>query len=349
MTRLALALLLAGSLAWSQPRRKIIINEDCAGPGGTNMQTVALLVQAKQVEVLGVTVVSGDQWRDEEVAHTLRLLEILGRTDIPVMSGAAFPLVHTREESLQWQERYGKAPYSGAWDDRWWHEPFVVPPLPEGRPNTKPADEDAAHFLVRMVRKYPHEVTIYEGGPMTNLALAIALDPQFPSLAEELVFMGGSLNPQTGDPEFANNPRHEFNFWFDPEAAHIVLRAPWKKITCTPVDISIKTRLTPEMVKRIDASGTALAHYIARFYKPGDGNHYMWDELAAAAWIDPTVITRQEILYLSVDIGHGAGYGNTLTWTERDKPKTTVQPVAIQVDLDKEKFNEMFVSLMSAH
>ena len=200
-----------------------------------------------------------------------------------------------------------------------------------------------------MVRKYPHEVTIYEGGPMTNLALAIALDPQFPSLAEELVFMGGSLNPQTGDPEFANNPRHEFNFWFDPEAAHIVLRAPWKKITCTPVDISIKTRLTPEMVKRIDASGTALAHYIARFYQPGDGNHYMWDELAAAAWIDPTVITRQEILYLSVDIGHGAGYGNTLTWTERDKPKTTVQPVAIQVDLDKEKFNEMFVSLMSAH
>ena len=67
-----------------------------------------------------------------------------------------------------------------------------------------------------MVRKYPHEVTIYEGGPMTNLALAISLDPQFPELAQELVFMGGSLSPQTDNPEFANNPRHEFNFWFDP-------------------------------------------------------------------------------------------------------------------------------------
>ena len=109
-----------------------------------------------------------------------------------------------------------------------------------------------------MVHKYPHEVTIYEGGPMTNLALAISLDPQFAALAQELVFMGGSLNPQTDDPEFANNPRHEFNFWFDPEAAHIVLRAPWRKITCTPTDISIKTRLSPEMVKRIDASGTAV-------------------------------------------------------------------------------------------
>jgi purine nucleosidase len=347
MTRLALALLLAGSLAWSQPRRKIIINEDCSGPGGSNMQTLALLIQSSQVEVLGITVASGDQWRDEEVAHALRLLEIMGRTDIPVMSGAAFPLVHTREESLQSQERYGKMAYAGAWDERWWHEPFVVPPLPEGQPSSKPSDEDAAHFLVRMVHKYPHEVTIYEGAPMTNLALAISLDPQFAALAEELVFMGGSLNPQTSDPEFANNPRHEFNFWFDPEAAHIVLRAPWRKITCTPVDISIKARLTPEMVKRIDSSGTPLAHYIARYYQPGQGNDYMWDELAAAAWIDPSLITKQETRYMSVDIDHGAGYGNALTWTEHDKPKTIVQPVVIQVDLNKDKFYEMFVNLMS--
>jgi purine nucleosidase len=348
MTRLAIAMLLAGSIAWSQPRRKIIINEDCSGPGGSNMQAVAMLIQSRQVEVLGVTVVSGDQWRDEEVAHTLRLLEIMGRTDIPVMSGAAFPLVRTREEGLQWQQRYGKVAYAGAWDERWWHEPFTVPALAEGQPSMHAADEDAAHFLVRMVHKYPHEVTIYEGGPMTNLALAISLDPQFAALAQELVFMGGSLNPQTNDPEFANNPRHEFNFWFDPEAAYIVLRAPWKKITCTTADISIQTRLTPQMVKRIDAGGTALAHYIARFHQEGGGNDYMWDELTAAAWMDPALITKQETRYLSVDIGHGAGYGNTLSWTEGDKPRTAGTPVTIQVDLDKEKFYEMFVKLMSA-
>src|SRR6202034_3666837 len=182
MTRLAFALLLVGSVAWSQPRRKIIINEDCSGPGGSNMQTLALLIQSPQVEVLGITVSSGDQWRDEEVAHTLRLLEIMGRTDIPVMMGAAFPLVRSRDDTLLWQERYGKASYAGAWDERWWHEPFVVPALPEGQPSIKAADEDAAHFLVRMVHKYPHEVTIYEGAPMTNLALAISLDSQFAAL-----------------------------------------------------------------------------------------------------------------------------------------------------------------------
>src|SRR5215831_3791542 len=80
-------------------RRKVIVNEDFSGPGGSNMQTLLTLVQSPQVEVLGATVVSGDQWRDEEVAHTLRLLEIIGRTDIPVVPGAVFPLIRTRAEA----------------------------------------------------------------------------------------------------------------------------------------------------------------------------------------------------------------------------------------------------------
>jgi inosine-uridine nucleoside N-ribohydrolase len=160
--------------------------------------------------------------------------------------------------------------------------------------------------------------------------------------------MGGSLSPQTDNPEFANNPRHEFNFWFDPEAAEIVLRAPWKKIVCTPTDISIKTHVTPAMIKQIEASGTPLAHYVSRFAMYSPGADIMWDELAAAAWIDPTLITRRETRYMAIDLDHGAGYGNTLTWTEKDKPPLAGQPVEIQVDLDLEKFYRMFVSLMTA-
>ena len=340
--------LLAVSVCSAQARRKVIINEDCSGPGGSNMQTLLTLIQSPQVEVLGITVVSGDAWRDEEVAHTLRLLEIIGRTDIPVVPGAAFPLVRTREESQMWQERYGKVAYAGAWDERWWHEPFAVPKLPEGAPATRAADEDAAHFLVRMVRKYPHEVTIYEGGPMTNTALAISLDPQFPELAQELVFMGGSVAPQTDNPEFVNNPRHEFNFWFDPEAAAIVLRAPWKKIVCTPVDISVKTHMTAAMVKQIETSGTPIGKYIANFAMLTAGADIMWDELAAAAWIDPSIITRRETRYMSVDIDHGAGYGNTLTWALKENVRPLPQKVEIQFDLDTGKFHKMFAALMTA-
>jgi inosine-uridine nucleoside N-ribohydrolase len=343
-----LAVLFGCSLASAQPRRKVIINEDCSGPGGSNMQTLMVMIQSPQVEVLGITVVSGDAWRDEEVAHTLRLLEVMGRTDIPVVPGAAFPLVRTREESQMWQRRYGKVAYAGAWDERWWHEPTVVPPLPEGQPTTKPSTEDAAHFLIRMVHKYPNEVTIYEGGPMTNLALAISLDSQFPDLVQELVFMGGSLSPQTNNPEFLNNPRHEFNFWFDPEAAEVVLRAPWKKIVCTPTDISIKTHMTTALVKQIEASGTPLAHYIARFAMLTPGADIMWDELAAAAWIDPTIITKTETRYISVDLDRGAGYGNTLTSGTKDALRFSAQPVEIQVDLDTEKFYRMFAALMMA-
>ncbi len=267
---LAVALLLAaGSFAGAQPRRKVIINEDASGPGGSNMQDASSHAPVSASGGARNHHVSGDQWRDEELAHTLRLLEIIGRTDIPVMSGAAFPLLRNRDETKLWQALYGKVEYAGAWDDRWWHEPFIVPPLAEGQPKTKPAGENAINFLVRMVHQYPGEVTIYEGGPMTNLALAISLDPHFAELARELVFMGGSLNPDTDYPEFSENPRHEFNFWFDPEAAEIVLRAPWKRIVCTPTDISIKARLSPELVKQIGTKQRSGGAICAAFLSAG--------------------------------------------------------------------------------
>jgi purine nucleosidase len=334
--------------ALGQPRRKIIINEDCSGPGGSNMQTLLMLIQSPQVEVLGITVVSGDQWREEEIAHTLRLLEIIGRSDIPVVPGSESPLLRTREEAQFWQKRYGKVAYAGAWDERWWHQASVVPPLPEGQPTTKRADEDAAHFLIRMVHKYPDQVTIYEGGPMTNLALAISLDPHFPELAQELIFMGGGLAPESDSPEFANNPRHEFNFWFDPEAAKIVLRTHWRKIVCTPTDVSVKAKMTAALVKQIEAAGTPVARYIAKFAMLSPGADIMWDEITAAAWLDPGIITRTETRYLSVDVDHGAAYGNTLSWDVNDPHHPETQKVEIQFDLDTQKFYRMFTNLMSA-
>ena len=340
--------LLAHGPAFAEQRRKVIIDQDCSGPGGSNMQTLLTLIQSPQVEVLGITVVSGNQWRDEELARTLRLLELIGRTDIPVVPGAVFPLVHRRKEALLWQARYGKVAFAGAWDDRWWHEHDVIPKLIEGDPHTKPADEDAAHFLIRMVHKYPHEVTIYEGGPMTDLALAYAIDPHFPELAEGLVFMGGSLNPETNDPEFLSAPRHEFNFWFDPEAAKSALAAPWKKIVCTPVDISVKTRITDAMIAEISNSDSPAAQYVVRYFMKDQGGYYMWDELAAAAWIDPTLITKKENRYMSVDVDHGAAYGNTLTWTDQDRPALDVRLVEIQQDLDLPRFDKMFVELMKS-
>jgi inosine-uridine nucleoside N-ribohydrolase len=243
---------------------------------------------------------------------------------------------------------YGSISWLGAWTPKYYHPPNELGQMPEGKPTTKPSDEDAAHFLVRMVRKYPHEITIYAGGPMTNIALAITIEPDFASLAKELIFMGASLNPQTDDPEFLNLPRHEFNIWFDPEASHIVLTAPWKKIVCTSVDISVKTRMTNQLIDRIKAGTTPAAHYIGSYSRLFGTYNYLWDELAAAAWLDPSIITKKETRYMDVDLDRGAGYGNILTWTEHDKTKLEVQPVEIQVDLDSEKFYQQFVDLLTA-
>jgi purine nucleosidase len=340
--------LLCQSQDKDRARRKVIVDQDASGPAGSDQQAILLLIQSPQTEVMGITVVTGDAWVTEEVAHTLRMLELIGRTDIPVVRGAEYPLVRTKEETEQWERRYGTVAWLGAWTPKYYHAARELGEMPEGKPTTNADDEDAAHFLVRIVRKYPHEVTIYEGGPMTNLALAISLDPEFASLAKELIFMGASLNPQTEDPEFANTPRHEFNLWFDPEAAHIVLRAPWKKIVCTTVDISVKTRMTNELIDRVKAGHSPAAQYIGKYERLRGPYNYLWDELAAAAWLDPSLITKRENRYMDVDLDRGAGYGDTITWSNLDKPQRDVQSVEVQFELDTEKFYRMFVELLTA-
>jgi inosine-uridine nucleoside N-ribohydrolase len=78
------------------------------------------------------------------------------------------------------------------------------------------------------------------------------------------------------------------------------------------------------------------------------GADIMWDEIAAAAWIDPSIITRHEARYMSVDTGHGAGYGNTLTWSEKDPAHLRTGIVDVQFDLDTQKFYRMFTQLMTS-
>jgi inosine-uridine nucleoside N-ribohydrolase len=157
--------------------------------------------------------------------------------------------------------------------------------------------------------------------------------------------MGGSLSPRTDDPEYANDPRHEFNLWFDPEAAHIVLRAHWPRIVCTTVDVSVKTKLSQEMFDQIARAQTPAAQYVAKYSHAN--RSYLWDELAAAAWLDPALITGKRQLYMDVNVDRGAGYGDTLTWSDRIKPALDLPLVEVQMDVDMARFGKMFVELMT--
>jgi len=193
-----------------------------------------------------------------------------------------------------------------------------------------------------MVHQYPHQVTIYAGGPLTNLAQAISLDPHFPELAQELVVMGGSISPDV-PMSWRQDNRREFNYWWDPEAVHITLRAPWQKVTVTTVDISVKTKFTQSMIDQVAKSKSPSAQYIAKWAD----EEFLWDELAALAWLDPSIITKEESLYMDIDISHTAGYGNTLVWTDGNQPDLGEQKVHVQEDLNLEKFNAILIDLFS--
>ena len=302
---------------------KVIVDQDARGPGTSDQQAILVFLQSEKFDVLGITTVSGDQW--------------------------------VKEETERWEALYGKLEYKGCWTDRFeanrstiydepYHPPDVVPLMREGEPRIKALPGTAAEFIVQMVHKYPGQVVLWAGGPLTNYALALKLNPEVATLAKEFVLMGGGLYADKGAIDRgAIDARREFNWWFDPEAARIVLRAPWKKLTITPIDISVKTRFTSEMQATISKAGTPVTQYLDKYSLPG----YMWDEIAGAALIDPSIITGQKQLYMDIDVDHGAGYGKTVFWDSTAKVPPYLRLANVQFDIDAQKFYKLYINLMT--
>lgn len=349
--------LVAGVAQAGEAKRKVIIDDD-----GFSLMHVMLL-EADDVEVLGVTSVSGDVWVNRATASALRGLEILGRSDVPVVAGANDPLLNSEALTDRWEAAYGRLTWKGAWMKQWVEQTKQTAPtyygpndpvnLPWGNPTTKPKDEIAANFLIRMVHKYPGQITIIEGGPMTNLALAQRLDPQFAGLAKELVYMGGSFNPhQVLDNtsaadfarEYANSPRREFNIRFDPEAASIVSRSPWRKITVVPVDPSTATQLTPALLAALaKAARPDIGAFVAKF-EPG---FPLWDETAAAVFLDPSLVTAKDTLFVDVNTQFSAGYGDMLSWRPGYEPKLGEQSAEVVRSVDPQRLDALMVKLLA--
>jgi purine nucleosidase len=354
LSSMLLAILFAALPSHAQ-KIKVIVDQDARGPATTDMQAILIFLQSEKFDVLGITTVSGDQWVREETQRTLRLLEIAGRTDVPVAQGAEFPLLNSKEETERWEKLYGVIRYKGCWTDfskgaannvpafrEAYHESSVIPELVEGAPQIKALDEDAAHFIVRMVHKYPGEVVIWAGGPMTNIALALRLDPEVATLAKELVLMGSGMYATEGGINSIDG-RREFNWWFDPEAVRISMRAPWKKITITPIDISVKTKVNPEVKAAIARADTPVAKYLTKYA----AESYMWDELSAAAMIDPSMITGQKEMFVDIDIDHGPSYGETLFWDTKAELPPYEQKAIVQFDVDTKKLYDLYIALMT--
>jgi inosine-uridine nucleoside N-ribohydrolase len=353
-----LAVVLSCSPAFADaPKRKVIIDDE----GFALMHL--MLLESDQVDVIGITTVSGNTWANRATAMALRGLEIAHRPDIPVAQGATYPLLNSEALTDRWEALYGKLTWKGAWMKEWaeptvqstpaYYGPDDPVNLPGGNPKLKASPEIAANFLIRMVHQYPGQITIVACGPLTNLALAQRLDPQFASLAGELVYMGGSFNPRqvldnTAADEFAreyaNTPRREFNARFDPEAASIVSRSPWRKLTVIPADPSTATQLTPDLLKRLAAAATP---DIGKFIAAMEPGYPLWDEIAAGYVLDPGIATAAEDLYVDYDTQFGPGYGDTLSWREHYQPALGEQKAHVVRAIDPKRLETVMVKAMA--
>jgi inosine-uridine nucleoside N-ribohydrolase len=335
------ALWLSAGAASAATPKLIVYDNDFYGPAATD---ILPLIADPNVKVLGFTVVTGDGWRDEETNFLLRFLEIAGRADIPVVKGAVYPLVNTYERTKAWERSYGRLVWKGAWDEgavgASLHptDPYLIPPDPAGTPTVAATPGMAAEFLIEQVHRYPHQVTVLAAGPMTNIALAIRLDPDFAGLAKELVFMGAIIDvnlPQvTGNTDFNT----DFNFNFDPEAAHIVLTAPWARITAVG-NVSNNIIMDKPLAARIDAVKTPVTDLIA---KNVDGLP-LWDQLAAAIAADPSLVTKSVEAYMDVEIAQGPYYGAARLWPETTRPHMGEQKVEFVTAVDSDRFVSQFV------
>lgn len=327
----------------------VFLDNDFAGPGGSDIQSLLPLLHRPDVTLLGLGVVTGDAWRDEEEAHLLRFLEIADARDIPVYAGADMPLRRTRAEMAAYEQRFGRILWKGAWQTAGRHgnhhadEPHFVAPLAEGAPTLRLAHGSAADAMVAAVRAHPHEVTIIAAGPMTDLALAIRADPDLPRMARQLVFMGGLVDTylsqlhaeQSGGIDYDT----DFNMIFDPEAAHIVLTAAWPRITCLG-NVTLDTVTTPATLADLARSATPVARYIVKYAEAGTP---FWDEIATTVAVQPALVTGDVVADMDVDTApDSVDYGRVHLWPARIAP-SGARPVHVVQSIDSQRFLAEFV------
>jgi len=361
-----LCLLVCPLVPAQQKKIKVIADQDSGGPQGTNFLSLLMLLRAPQIDLLGITTVSGDQWVESATVFALWATEQTGRTDVPVIKGAERPLVNTQREQELREALYGSLVG--------WHgsfnpdapSPSETWPPPGGYPKVKAKPGRAADFIIDTIRANPGEIVLYAAGPLTNVALAVRMDPGIVPLTKAIYIMGGS---SAGGPEL--------NWWWDPEAASIVLREPWKEIVVTPFEAGAQVSSSAALMRRVADSRGPLSSHVRKLYlemPPQEGTtpwSMMWDELTVASIIDPSVIRKSETMYLDVDIGHGPKYGHTVIWkpptgiptfflpysgprpVDRSKwqghlaPPPQLHPASVQMEVDVTKFENMFVDLMS--
>lgn len=262
--------------------------------------TMAILYAAlhPDIDLLGVGAVWGNVDVETATRNSLHTLQMVNRKDIPVARGTAQPL--SGRETYFASFVHGDDGQGNAYDDA---------------PVGPAAEKNAVQQIIDLVHTYPGEVWLVPVGPLTNIASALALDPDLPRLVRGVSLMGGAaLAPGNV------TPVAEANIGHDAEAASAVFRAPWPIIMCG-LDATMKVLITPERRKTLDAGGV-VSQYLSRimeFYGEyiGSSSFGQWtatmhDTIAVAAAAGTVNIKRSACVNVDVDSSGGLGHGQTI-------------------------------------
>ncbi len=319
------------ALTDSEQRIPIIFDTDFVMPPADDGLAIMLALQSPELEVLGVTTVAGNESLETATADVLRMLEIANRVDIPVYRGADMPLVHEKSDFAV--ENYGK----------WYSN--EAPTMPPGGFARKVAEsKSAVSFLVETVLARPGEITLVAIGPLTNIAQAIRAEPTFTEKVKGLVIMGGAV-ATLADGAGNITPNAEYNFWVDPEAAYVTLRSGIP-IELSPLNVSRKSALSKAHFDEMVAIDTPLTQLLKdtlgkRFQSDPDRVWLMYDQIAVASLIDPSLVTTKK-MYVDVNIDHGISYGVSVGGEKIWPGAEGAQKMNVQYDLDWPRFIEMF-------
>ncbi|XP_022930096.1 probable uridine nucleosidase 2 [Cucurbita moschata] len=313
-------------------RKKTIIDTD---PGIDDAMAIFLALQSPELDVLGLTTIFGNVYTTLSTRNALHLLEIAGRTDIPVAEGSHVTI--TKGTKLRVADFVHGADGLG-------NQNF--PP-----PNGIPIDQSAAAFLVEQANLYPGEVTVVALGPLTNIALALQLDPGFSKKIGKIIILGGAF--------FVNgnvNPAAEANIFGDPEAADMVFTSG-ADVLVVGLNVTHQVVMTEADRDKLGRSDGKFAKYLCKILDIYFSYHryayetkgvYLHDPATVVAAVDPSLFTYTEGVVRVQTTGISRGltilynnkkrFGEVSEWCDKPTVKVAVTvdaPAVLKLVMDR--------------
>jgi inosine-uridine nucleoside N-ribohydrolase len=290
--------------------------------GVDDAAAIALAVRLPQIDLLAVTTVAGNVDVERTTDNSLRVLAAVGAADVPVYRGMSRPLSRAYNDASLY---HGESGIGDA----------VLPDSP-----VAVRRETAPEFIVQSLRDRPGEITLVCVAPLTNIAVALALEPELPRLVKRMVIMGGAFLCPGNTTRVA-----EYNVWADPEAAAIVANSEFP-ITFIGLDVTHEVPFSKEQwerLARIDAPDAQLIHALLRrtFVTRGRSGFPLHDPLAVGVAAFPGLV-ETESWGVTVETGIGETLGRTCIVKQLDSRQ---HQVALRVRTDE--FIRLFSETLS--